>query len=151
MGTDITIYREKRVKGKWVTMDKWDDYSDRKDYPKDDPPPAIDWRSGIDVGRDYSLFSLIAKVRWEHPEAFTPKGFPPDACKELTARYQWEIDENYSHSYLDLKELKEKSMQLLLLGSSDDEHTQEALTSLISQMECGIPPEDVRIVFWFDC
>ncbi len=148
MATDIHEYQEKKVNGVWVTTDTW---VIDEDYEGEDNSKEVQASRNIDVGRDYDLFGLLAGVRREVEGGFEPKGLPDDVCPEVKADYESWGSGAFTPSWLTLKELKEKSMELLLLDNCDDRWIRDSLSDLINQMIPDMPAEDVRIVFWFDC
>lgn len=111
MGCDIHLFVEKRVKGKWVTADKWE-------TDKDDDPPRkhVPYDASFYHDRNYNLFAILADVRngrgfagiktgegFEPIEA--PRGLPDDVCDELRAESeQWGSD-GHSHSHFTVAEL----------------------------------------------
>ncbi len=103
MGSDITLYVEKKIDGKWVKQtgfksdyyDKDDDYFGSDRFKHTDQPYE---------GRSYTVFSLLADFRNGYaiePIAY-PKGLPKDVSKEIKQE-TGEYDVNTSH--LTLKEL----------------------------------------------
>ena len=148
MGCDIHEFQEKRINGVWVTADTWE----KDKYWDGDGEQRLERIEGthINVGRNYDLFGLLAGVRRVVEGSFEPKGIPDDVSLELKANYEsWGVDA-HTPSWLTLKELKEKSMELLLVDNWDDRWIRGGLTHLINQMISDMPPEDVRFVFWFD-
>lgn len=114
MGTDITMYAEKRVNGKW---EKIGDVFKNVYYRED--RPLSSWNQPYTdqpyLGRNYDLFAILANVRNSTGFAngrtlhgfkpiSNPKGLPEDASdevKELLDNY------GYGYSYFTLKELKD--------------------------------------------
>jgi len=100
MGCDIHVYREKRVGGKWVSADEWEESLDsRKDVP---------WEKQFHE-RNYDLFSVLAQVRQrEEPEfSFPPRGIPVSCSEEVSNVCADDGLYGHSHSYLYLHELQD--------------------------------------------
>lgn len=142
MGCDIHAYSETKRNGAWEA-DKGDQAVKDEDS----------WMSMPKVGngRDYWLFTILAGVRGESPWDFSDKGFPEDASAILEDLYgQWG-DDAHTPSYLTMKELKEKCVELMLDGSKD---ALDYLESLKGFLDTITPTTDVledqRVVFWFD-
>lgn len=110
MGCDIHIYREKLIDGQWVSADRWTEekYDDDDSY----------WsHEEIGGGRNYAMFSVLARVRCQEPPdiSFCAKGLPLRMSVEVERESQhWDSD-GHTHSHLYLFELEEL---LALLRSS---------------------------------
>lgn len=95
MGCDIHIYRERFANGRWESVDNWtNEYGDGED---------VSYPNQCYEGRNYDFFGLIAGVRREFSQSFSPRGMPLQ-CDERIARV---ADHGHSHSYLYLHELRE--------------------------------------------
>ena len=125
MACDIHLYIEKKCykyndeekkNGVWVLKNEVeiDEYAFK--YPEEGET-QIKIKSE-DIGRDYSLFSILAEVRTssligivsgdfeENKTHFEPKGFPEDACSLTRQEFEdWGADA-HTPSYLSLKELE---------------------------------------------
>jgi hypothetical protein len=151
MGCDIHCYKETRgdEKSPWETADTWSFYDNG--YPDEDrvKTPYVTYEDSFYRDRDYYLFStLCAGVRGEYPFSLEERGFPADACSEVTAEYKsWDTDA-HSASYNTIKELKELLLKVKLLGAD------RVVKVLKHFIDCHMQPEDepenTRVVFWFD-
>lgn len=149
MGTDIHAFVEaKQLDGTWQIVNP-------PEFPE--TPDQQDWswkacqirenlwaaRAGREpewfVDRNYRLFGALAGVRFEGPE---PKGLPPGLSPEVSEANEWRLGDVHNHSFWTLEELRD----LLDLPENSD-LVQEVLPRL---EELGLPPDHVRLVFWFD-
>lgn len=109
MGCDIHLYREefirKEGKGRWVctdySVDNWDFDLEKSD--KENLLPSM-----VDVGRDYEFFAFIAQVRGQDDNGFEPRGLPKDCSEDIRKESNRYGEDGHSHSYLTVKELKDK-------------------------------------------
>ena len=97
MGCDIHLYKEKKIDGVWVTADEGWEYDEFGILD-------IPWEQNY-PGRDYDLYGFLsAGVRADHKYAFSARGIPFNACKNVVCANS--ID-GHSASYLGLSELKD--------------------------------------------
>lgn len=147
MGCDIHCYAETRDKnGKWKA-DLADTFSNGQDDGYDDS----DLNSSYD-DRNYSLFGLLAGVRRNCEWAFQPKGAPPDASEEVAAVIaRWNGDA-HTQSWLTLRELRKKQMELLLAPDQYAQQLNQYLLEMLLQINWpeGANGDNHRIVFFFD-
>lgn len=140
MGCDIHHFREVRKAGQWVCLETSDEdgllYAERH------------------VPRNYWLFGLLHEgVRTEWPESFKGRGIPEDASGLVKACHHFWDEDAHSESWLGLTELHEKFAALLLSPSEEAGKLRTYLKEgLLDRLEWpeDTPPEDCRIVFWFD-
>ena len=100
MGTDIELYVEKRVNGKWLAADLWQPAGDATNSLK------VPWDFQFYRGREYALFAILADVRNNgYVPIAEPRGLPSDVCPEIAAASAYLPDELSSYSYLTLAEL----------------------------------------------
>lgn len=166
MGCDIHIYSEHNPSGKqWVfhTADaRWDEEIDE----------GVDYRYYPEFpadNRDYWFFGFLARVRRESAYSFDPKGVPDDASPEYDKLVEQYGDDGHSHSYLSLKDMKDKLLNIaplraeLLLKNADVDISEEILNHNIARLQevidllqeeakdHGLLDDDLsRIVFFFD-
>lgn len=104
MGCDIHAYLEVKDKsGSWISADPW-----RAKYP--DESLSVPYHCRVYHDRNYDLFGFLADVRngtWgqELPVVASPKGFPNDASKEVSAANEDYGVDGHSHTWLTLREL----------------------------------------------
>lgn len=110
MGCDIHLFVEKKVKGRWVSADKWtqDEHEpDRK---------IVDYDDRFYSSRCYNLFAILADVRngvgfagIPTGEGFKiiadPRGIPLDACAEVKKESDDWGGDGHSHSHFTVAEL----------------------------------------------
>lgn len=171
MGCDIHTFVE--IKSKYKSEPKeWSDgnfyrknteFSDSAEEGTTSSEPEY-WRVSAYIGRNYTLFALLADVRnYDDIEPIDyPRGVPDDcskACqKELDA---WGVD-SHSHSYFTLTELldyfetqEQNKLKNAILNQPSYHHL---LTPLIKNLEFiakdaryeVASDNDIRVVFWFD-
>lgn len=128
MGTDISLYREKLVGGKWVTADEWTDEGGYRHVP---------WGKRAYTGRAYDLFGILSKgVRgYEFDYSFEPRGLPDDLSEEV--RNQLHDDGGYGESYLTISELRAlrkrlDSEKIRIVGMKDAAQLAELRASIAS-------------------
>lgn len=64
---------------------------------------TVPWGCG---GRDYGLFGVIGRVRWDAPNPFpADRGVPDDSCLEIKKASQDWGGDGHSHNYLTLTEV----------------------------------------------
>lgn len=145
MGCDIHAFRERRLAdGTWHCLEEgeFETYGGEEHYSLD----------SLNVGRDYTLFGLLAEVRREVPLAWADRGLPDDVSQPVKDDSdRWDCD-GHTHSWLSLPELKEKQAELMLAGFEHVGIVRESLAHFIRHLEFpeGTAPEDCRVVFWFD-
>jgi len=86
MGTDISLYCEKKIDGKWVALESgaWKNPNIYSQFE------AHDWQ----IERNYNLFGLLAGVRGSVFPLSPPKGIPHDLSKLVKNP----ISKGYLHS-----------------------------------------------------
>lgn len=140
MGCDIHAFTEKFVDGHWQCLNN----------------QALAGRlSDTFDARSYSLFGLLAQVRYDMSHGWDPRGLPPGVSLEIQNESNiWDVD-GHSHSWQTLKELQEKATELLI-SPLDKEH-QWALADLRDLIDHikrhpvdDVPSSLVRLVYWFD-
>ncbi len=145
MGCDIHAFRERRLAdGSWECLEPIEIDTDGEEEWED--------LESLSIGRDYTLFGLLAEVRREVPLAWPQRGLPDDVSAVVQAdNVQWDIDA-HSHSWLSLPELKEKRAELMLAGFEHVGIVRQCLDHFIRHLDFpkGTAPEDCRVVFWFD-
>jgi hypothetical protein len=103
------------------------------------------------IGRNYNLFAIIGDARNYGDKPYNSisayREIPEDAS-EVTKYYCNEIWEGdgHSHSWISLKEILE-------FGKDEwyKNHCQGFWDKIVEYMiSLNLPPEDVRLVFWFD-
>lgn len=150
MGCDIHLYREKLINGKWVTGDVWVPDTEWYD-PNEMPEPRLEvpWQ-GRFTERNYRLFGVLAKgVRYDSDIAMECRGFPADACVEVSAEYDhWGLDA-HSPSWLQLQELRNLLAMYSVLRSEEEDYVAKPLSEIIKSLE-ELNGDGQRIVFWFD-
>src|ERR1044072_1167734 len=113
MGTDIHLFVEKRVNGKWLSCDKWT--VDRDGY-YDGYYKHVDYKDSYYDDRNYDVFAMLANVRngsgfagCDTGDGFNviamPRGYPDDLSeevKEYTDQYT-----EHTPTWLSLKEILE--------------------------------------------
>lgn len=169
MGCDIHLFAEKKVNGKWVTIDKW---SENPDFGQDEWEPKMtiirEWGDNprddrfYTGGRNYNLFCALAGVRdymfsGNPPMVSPPKGFPADTCEEIKAEYERWGSDAHTPSWLTLREIWGFKWQEHYGETCKDfvmemiEKMESAKREVLSETDDRNKPEDkVRIVFWFD-
>jgi|CXWL01.1.fsa_nt_gi hypothetical protein len=122
MGCDIHFYVERRVKGRWVSVDKWTpltkkDIEEYKEYLDSEIPKyRLGYKDSFYSGRNYDLFAILANVR--NGVGFAgiptglgfvpiamPRGLPKNVSKKVKIWSDIYGEDGHSHSYLTLKEL----------------------------------------------
>lgn len=113
MGTDIHLFVEKRVNGKWLSCDKWT--TDREDY-YDGPYKNVSYKDRYYDDRNYDVFAMLADVRngsgfagCDTGDGFNPiampKGYPDDMSDEVR-EYVSQYTE-HTPTWISLRELLE--------------------------------------------
>lgn len=133
MGCDIHSRAEVRRDGVWEAVgrvfpnDEWD----RQYYGEFGEAPFD--------RRDYRVFGRLAGVRDDSVEPLQQRrGVPPDVSPPVKALVDdWEPD-GHSHGWLTLRELREARVD------------SEQFASHLAVLETLGPPDDVRVVFFFD-
>lgn len=152
MGCDIHLFAEKRVNGKWHSLDK---FTTNKDF---DPDDELGDRE-IEVlredrfytgGRNYNLFSALAGVRSyefrNKPNIISiPRGVPNDCCEEIKREIDYYGSDGHNHSFLYLYDLE--AFNWSDYGETCNDFLLEVIPKMIAT---GSSDEDVRIVFYFD-
>lgn len=108
MGCDIHFFVERRVDGKWLTADVWEnEYDDGLSVP---------YTKSFYHDRNYDLFAMLADVRngrgfagVKTGEGFVPiheqRGIPEDGCKEYRDAAEGSGVDCHSHSWCTVAEL----------------------------------------------
>jgi hypothetical protein len=165
MGSDIDLFVEKRNSaGKWELMFPppglaeqlhGEHEMDRKYGP--DHMPGWAWYSR----RNYRLFGLLADVRGSIDSPWSHRGIPKDSPIEALdhddriGRSRWD---GHSHSYVTLAELKAYDWGTVVEHWDGTRVPVETAcgwfvnhTLPTIEKELGVGPEDIRLVYWFDC
>lgn len=165
MGSDIDLFVEKRnAEGKWELMFPAPELSEQLhgDWGKDrkygpDNMPGWAWYSN----RNYRLFGLLADVRgpvdspgWSH------RGIPKDSPlndmddSERIGQSRWA---GHSHSHVTLAELKAYDWGTIVTHYDGEKQPMEAacgwfVNRTLPEIEkLADNPEDIRLIYWFDC
>lgn len=147
MPTCINAYSERKTKGAWVATEK-ETFNEEK-------PNRFGWvnasMSMVTCPENYEFYGLLLDgVRNTWPWSFPPKGMPADASEEVRSVCDSFSFEAYGHSYLTLRELVEKYLELMVSGT-DAKQLMGYLRVLIDNIpKRADDQDDVRIVFWFD-
>lgn len=164
MGCDIHLYAEvKKKKGiidtllfwkkpKWRNIDKWSKNEYFGDGDDGTEPEFKIKREDrfYTKGRNYNLFTALCGVRsqcfyGDPPRVSEPKGFPDDVSIEVRKESDRYGSDGHSHSWNNLKELKEFDW------SSYGETVDDFLNEVLPKMEAqNVDDTDVRIVYFFD-
>jgi hypothetical protein len=137
MGCDITMHVERRVNGEWQHV----------------------W--AVDQHRSYAFFAMLAGVRnntlmgrgEDIVPLDDPRGLPFNVTRETAESLG---DDEHSHSYASLRELQEYNLDRSFLDARGEATSYRELceghfAKLIRGMTPLGAPDDVRIVFAFDC
>ena len=96
--------------------------------------------------RDYNLFGVLVGVRWHScPNKISEcRGLPSDISKEISLFCDYYGSDGHSHTYLTFEEL--------LNYKHWEEYNLEYFYNSIVRMQkiINLPPQDIRMVFWFD-
>lgn len=153
MGTDIEMYAEKKVNGKWMfagreVVNKY--YLDGHDQ--------IMVPEQINLNRSYDLFAVLAHVRLTIANPISePKGIPGDLSPEVKRMWDWDDGDAYPASWLNLDEIlgydweceEDSRLGKLTHRELASQFYYEVIPYLRSlRAEEGV--EDVRVVFWFN-
>lgn len=152
MGCDMHLFAEKRVNGKWHSLDK---FTVNKDF---DPDDKLGDRE-IEVlredrfytgGRNYNLFCALAGVRsyefTNQPKIISPpRGIPNDCCEEVRNEIAYWTSDAHNISFLYQYELEDFDWSDY--GETCNDFLLEVLPKMIAT---GANDIDVRIVFFFD-
>jgi len=143
---------EEELKMEWESADSW---IDNKDYdPEEDNRVKIINRSErFYSGRNYTLFGILAGVRWtpKNGPISKPKGFPSDACIENKFEYKSWGRDAHSASYFTLRELNDVDWTKYWSEYDECDLDLASFMKTIERMKDLDPnPDNVRCVFWFD-
>jgi hypothetical protein len=155
MGCDIHTFVEIRQDGRWVKAgDAFplheNDVRRTRERTLGDQP--FDWRS-------YGMFGFLAGVRnGAHvPTIVPPRGIPDNLSPEVSVEWRQELDwGGHTPSWLTVAELQAFDYDQIFWNESEgkEQTVREVLPSVFFRdlaILIGLgPPEDVRIVFWFD-
>lgn len=147
MATCIHVYSEFRKKDEWIANDK-DTYNEEK-------PNRFGWINAsmrrTPCPEQYRFYGLLLDgARYSWPWSFHQRGMPMDVSEEVRNVCDTFGIEGYGHSYLTLRELVEKYLELLVSGSEAKElliYLRELIENIPRKVENH---NDIRIVFWFD-
>ncbi len=141
------MFSEHRKNGVWTASEK--------DTYNEEAPNRFGWVNAsmrrVPCPEKYHLYGLLVDgARYSWPWSFQPKGMPADVSEEIRNVADTFGFEGYAHSYLTLRELVEKYLELLVSGPSAKE-VLAYLTELIDQVPKHVEShDDIRVVFWFD-
>ena len=147
MATCIHVYSEIRKKNEWIANER-ETYNEEK-------PNRFGWVNAtmrrVYCPENYRFYGLLAdEVRTSWPWSFPIKGMPADVSEEIRSVCDSFGFEGYGHSYLTLKELVEKYLELMVSGKE----ARELMAYLRQLIDCLLGLSDnhnnIRIVFWFD-
>lgn len=147
MTTCIHVYSEFKKNNEWIATER-DTYNEER-------PNRFGWVNAsmkrIQCPEEYKFYGLLVDgARASYPWSFQPKGIPVDVSEEIRSVCDSFGFEGYGHSYLTLRELVEKYLELLVLGKDAKEllgYLRELIEILPRKVENH---NDIRIVFWFD-
>jgi len=128
MGCDIHIYKEKKIKNKWKSIDTWvtDDYG----YT------SVPYEKSCYKGRNYNFFGLLCDgVRTSHTFSLKERGLPNQVSKEVFDRFKYWGSDAHSTSFLTVEELQELSE---LLKTSTIEISGEKDVNQLKKLEESI-------------
>ena len=106
----------------------------------------------LNVGRKYTLFSLLARVPEMMSFSFFQRGFPANASEPVKQENRRYSTDGHSHSWLTREELERKCGYLMVTHEDHALYARNALKDFI-QLLPDAPDSDYsrqRIVFWFD-
>jgi len=175
MGCDIHMFMERRGSGRWVAVNAPPhegpmDY--QKDYPwgawtdpenpvseltqavlpitERVPSKAQEWA----FGRKYDAFGRLANVRRDNMYR-EPNGIPADVSDHVRA--EWGEDEDsqadwHTPAHWTLEDLRHAHLEAVTDG---EVYGADRIDDLLVEMarvaeEYDLPPDSVRVVFWFD-
>ncbi len=121
----------------------------------------------IPEDRSYDTFAILAGVR-NYVNAIPisePKGLPEDLSEEsknddnIQHLEYWQEGDGHSFSWLTLKEILDYNWEQEFADSRNDYKLVKAKDAICNSWTCFITylktvelePENIRIVFWFDC
>lgn len=113
MGCDIHMFTEIKRNGTWIEGDFWcpnPDYINASEEDKKyfNPLHVPDTQRIYTAGRNYALFGVLAKVRWQSlPCISEPKGIPNNLSPNITEELRRWGQDAHTCSWYTLKELKE--------------------------------------------
>ena len=149
MGCDIHVFREVKKDGKWECLDS----SYEENEGTDAEPDMRTYLDGPHIPRNYWLFGVLSNgVRTEWPFAFEAQGLHDDVSAPIQEESdRWDID-GHSHSWRTIEELQLKAAELVILPNPHANQCASYLRDVLSRLEWpeGVPPNDCRVVFWFD-
>ena len=120
-------------------------------YGRADIPGAQRWDcvAEFHMGRDYTLFGILAGVREPSSRSFAPKG-PPDSPSWFVGAELREIGpDEHSASWLTTDEVAAACDAYV--AQTNGEYEPHRLRLILAAMRAAESPENpCRIVFWFD-
>lgn len=103
--------------------------------------------------QDMRLFGLLAKVGHDYRWSFAPRGMPADASPEVLALASYWGDTVHHHSWLTMRELMARSMEMLVDCSELAWELESVFLLLIRKVAAATHSEveyhERRIIFWF--
>ena len=141
MGCDIHVFTERREDDQWVCEQEVGpgEYSEDRSYLH---TPHI--------GRNYSLFGVLANVRTEHDLATDPRGIPDDSAQEIRDEHDsWGWDA-HSGTHYTRRELQELATTLLLLTDEGSKYALSGIQEILQTFPFDGEPNNQRFVIWFD-
>lgn len=152
MGCDIHLFAEKRVNGKWHSLDKFtvNKYFDPDDELGDREIEVLHEDRFYTGGRNYNLFCALAGVRSyefrNQPKIISPpRGIPNDCCDEIRNEIGYWTSDAHHVSFLYQYDLEDFDWSDY--GETCNDFLLEVVPKMIAT---GAKDEDVRIVFFFD-
>lgn len=150
MGTDIHAYLEYRTASEWQCLRKLRSGMSGHTYLPE-----------LGVERKYPLFGLLfPSIRVNFEDQYLPvRGFPYRSSLEVEEEYRSWGEDAHSASWATLAELKQKATELMITANTHELHqASQGLQKLIFKINTHLapikfrtlPPENIRMVFWFD-
>lgn len=125
-----------------------------------DNPDWWESKGTIEVGRNYTLFSILAGVRSRDRNILPPiaeaRGFPPQADYDATDAHDDSSDDAHHASWLTVGEIDrylDVNGDKVTLPTGAPLTVREAMQDIVRALpwlRALGDPEKVRLVFWFD-
>ena len=144
MGADIHMFKEKKVNGKWTSLDEWE-IEEGEDLPS---------RTTyfFEEERNYEFFGAIAGVRGNGRIHYS--SFPSDVSEEVMIHYvrYWGGDA-HSAGFITKKEainIMKKTVPCPTCGHKESNEKLDKYALLCFENVADNLEDDERCVFWFD-
>lgn len=146
---------DENLQMEWESADNWvkNKYFDPEEKDSGERPLTIDRDQRFYSGRNYTLFGVLANVRWRPKSGSISevKGFPKDASDIVKDEYKSWGGDAHSASYLTLKELLHVDWTKYYKEYEGCEDDLSSFMKTIEKMKMlDDNNENVRCVFWFD-